>query len=111
MTLNRIGAPSAVSWLATADIALAPSPSIEPTASVSVTGRVHQRYPRRPAPANRMNTPRSDTTRSQNGILIEIINIAPDRRVRRADTADDKCRTFLLPAWLRSTAPRVVDAT
>jgi hypothetical protein len=77
MTFSRTGAPSAVSWLAIADIALAPSPSIEPTASVSVTGRLYQRYPYNPAAVQRRMTPRSETTRSQNGILIEIMKIAP----------------------------------
>jgi hypothetical protein len=39
MTLSRTGALVETSSLARADIALAASPSIEPTATVSVTGR------------------------------------------------------------------------
>jgi hypothetical protein len=40
MTLKRTGALVATSWLAMADMALAASPSIDPTATLSVTGRV-----------------------------------------------------------------------
>ena len=41
MTFSRTGAPSETSWLAIADIAFAPSPSIVPTASERVTGRLY----------------------------------------------------------------------
>src|SRR5579863_665636 len=75
MTLYRTEAPSDASWLATVDIALAASPSIEPTASVSVTGRVYQRYASRPAPVTTMMMPMSDTTRSQSG---EVMKNAPN---------------------------------
>ena len=76
MTFSRTGAPSETSWPAIADIAFAPSPSIVPTASERVTGRLYQRYPNRPAPVQRRITPISETMRSQNGILIELMKIA-----------------------------------
>src|SRR5450755_1650366 len=57
ITLRRTDAPVDTSWLAMADIALAPSPSIEPTARVSVTGWAYQRYASRLAPVTTMMTP------------------------------------------------------
>src|SRR5438034_7981694 len=66
-TLSRTDALFEASRLAMADIVLAASPSIEPTATLSVTGRVQYRYARRPAPDTTPTTPTSRTKRSQNG--------------------------------------------
>src|SRR5258708_293256 len=49
-TLSRTDALFEASRLAMADIALAASPSIEPTATLSVTPRVHYPYPTTPPP-------------------------------------------------------------
>ena len=43
ITLRRTGALVKANWLAMADVSLAASPSIEPTAMVSVIGRVKHR--------------------------------------------------------------------
>src|SRR6516225_11073141 len=75
MTFSRTETPSEASYLAFVDVAVAASPSVEPTASV--TGRLYQRYPYSPAAVQSRITPSRETRRSQNGILIEIIRTAP----------------------------------
>jgi hypothetical protein len=45
-------------------------------AGASVTGRLYQRYPYSPAAVQRRTAPRSETTRSQNGIFTEIMKFA-----------------------------------
>ena len=67
-----------------ADMILPASPSSEPTAIVSVSGLVYQRYANRPAPAASTKTPATRTTRSQAGNLIEFMLAPGDNGVSRS---------------------------
>src|SRR5215510_11812345 len=69
-TLSLTDALLTASLLASAETILGASPSRDPTAIDSVTGRTYQRYANRLAPAARATTPATAAMRSQIGSLI-----------------------------------------
>src|SRR6516225_7913305 len=98
-TFSRTGASVTASRLASAETILGASPSSDPTAIDSVTGRSYQRYANRLAPAASTTSATTTTMRSQIGSFTS--------KFRKKTV--DKCQAVRNPPTIAPTAAQITD--